>query len=110
MRGGTGTPELPPSPPGPPAPVDDAESLLGADDAERVDGGVGGGEVRVLPGTPPESTQGALAAPQELADAAGRWGRGSVSPVSPGWGDASPPSPVNPPPRAKAGVSPSRHE
>lgn len=77
-------------------PVDDTESLLGADDAERVDGGVGGGEVRVLAGTPPKSTLGALAPPQELADTAGRWGRGSVSPVSPRWGDTSLASLVNP--------------
>lgn len=65
-----------PPPQSPPAvPVDDAERLLGADDAERVDGGVGGGEVGVLLGTPPKTPLGALAEAQELADAGGRGGR-----------------------------------
>lgn len=104
MRGGTHTPP-PPQLPRPSGPVDDAEGLLSADDAERVDSGVGGGEVRVLARTPPKSTLGALAAPQELADAVERWGRGSVSPVSPRWGDISPPSLVNPPEVKAGGVT-----
>lgn len=58
----------------PAVPVDDAERLLCADDAERVDGGVGGGKVGVLAGAPPKATLGALAAAQELADAMRRGG------------------------------------
>lgn len=105
MRGGTHSPaptQLLPAP----GPVDDVEGLLGADDAERIDGGVGGGEVGVLAGTTPKSTLGALAPPQELADTAGRWGRGSASPVSPRWGDASPPGLMNPPRGRSRGCHP----
>lgn len=49
----------------------------------------------VLARTPPKSTLGALAPPQELADTVGRWGKVSVSPVSPRWGETFPPSLVN---------------
>lgn len=86
----------------PAVPVDDAERLLCADDAERVDGGVGGGEVGVLAGAPPKATLGALAAAQELADAMrGGEEKGAqhfpASPLAPGglisptWARETPP-------------------
>ena len=49
-----------------PLPVYDAVGLLRPDDAQGVDSGVGGGQVRVLSGAPRETPGWALAVGQEL--------------------------------------------